>query len=170
MDARVHALMRNGNPLRGDSKKKTGRRKVSMTKMLSVVVGGLLFMSLSMSVFQTVAAPAIASYPVTLQGNGVVQLRGELKGPDNSTRDYVVHVGKGETLSVALDSDKTSVTYFNVMQQGHEEALFVGERQDERKWQQQVQEEGDYVIRLYINRAAARRGESSRYTLSVSAF
>ena len=123
------------------------------------------------SVFcQSVSAQqSIPAYPVALQGANVVQLKGKLKGPDHSARDYVVHVKKGEALSISLESDKASSTYFNVMRQGNEEALFVGERQDERKWQQQMQEEGDYVIRLYINRAAARRGESSRYTLSVSA-
>lgn len=124
---------------------------------------------LSAMFLQPVAAQqVIPAYPVALQGSDVVQLKGKLKGPDKSTRDYVVRVKKGETLAVALESDKAS-TYFNVMRQGSEDALFVGERQGDRKWQQQVQEDGDYVIRLYLNRAAVRRGESSRYTLSLSA-
>lgn len=130
-------------------------------------VAGLLLLAFSQ------CAPAQQSIPsrtVALQGSDVVQLKGKLKGPNDSTRDYVVHVKKGETLSVALEASNASSTYFNVLPSGSEEALFIGEMQDQGKWQQQMQDEGDYIIRIYINRAVARRGESSRYTLSISAF
>jgi hypothetical protein len=135
-------------------------------KILSGLAGLLL-----LTFVQCVSAQqSIPSRSVVLQGSDVVQLMGKLKGPNDSTRDYLVHVKKGETLSVALDAGNASSTYFNVLQQGSEEALFVGQMHDEHKWQQRMQSEGDYVIRVYIGRAAARRGETSRYTLSVSAF
>lgn len=97
------------------------------------------------------------------------KLKGKLKGPDNSTRDYVVHVKKGQTLSVALDADKFSWTYFDLVRQESDEALFVGETHDGKAWQQQIQDGGKYIIRIYLDRAVALRGESSRYTLSISA-
>jgi hypothetical protein len=128
---------------------------------------GLLLLAFSQCVF---AQQSIPSHAIALHGSDVVQLMGKLKGPNDSTRDYVVHVKKGETLSVALDTGSASSMYFNVLQQGSEGALFVGQMQDEQKWQQQMQSEGDYIIRVYINRAAARRGESFRYTLSIAAF
>lgn len=134
-------------------------------KILSAAAG-LLLLAFSQSV---PAQQPIPAYPIALQGSDVVQVKGKLKGPDHSTRDYVVHVKQGETLSVVLEAGNAS-TYFNVLPSGSNDALFVGEMQDERKWQQRMESEGDYIIRLYINRAVARRGVSSRYTLSISAF
>ena len=60
-----------------------------------------------------------------------------------------------------------SANHFNVLQSGSNEALFVGSTQgtvaDVR-----LPETGFYVIRVYLMRSAARRGERADYSLGIS--
>ncbi|MNR83812.1 hypothetical protein D3C72_145970 [compost metagenome] len=133
------------------------------------------------AMFTTLFAASLASSPVAvaqvevpqqtivLQDGVVTTLKGRLRGPDKATRDFVVHVRQGATLSVSLNASKPTSTYFNILPPGSEEALFVGEMQDKTEWQQQVTASGDYTVRVYLNRAVARRGTKSDYTLKISA-
>ncbi len=142
------------------------RKKRMRSIKILVATASFFLLMFSQPVF---AQGGIPGHSIDLPGSSAVQLKGKLEGPDNSTRDYVVHVKKGQTLSVALDADKLSSTYFNIVRQESDEALFVGETQHGKAWQQQIQDGGKYIVRIYLDRAVARRGESSRYTLSISA-
>lgn len=136
--------------------------------------GGLLAASLFtaslVASFDVLAQTSIPSHTVELRGETPVTIRGRLTGPDKSTKDYVVHVKEGAALSVALKATKASSTHFNILPPNSSEALFVGEMEDKAQWKQQVKVSGNYTVRVYLNRAVARRGAKSDYTLSIASY
>lgn len=90
-------------------------------------------------------------------------VKGQLKGYD--TIDYRLRAEAGQTLRVTLTTSNRQ-TYFNVNPPGTETAMFVGSTSGGR-FEQVLPVEGEYTIRVYLMRAGARRGESSRYTLAI---
>ncbi len=120
--------------------------------------------------FNVMAQTSIPSNTVELRGETPVILKGRLKGPDKDARDFVIHVKEGATLSVVLKSTKATSTHFNILPPDSNEALFVGEMEDKAEWKQAVKTGGDYTVRVYLNRAVARRGAKSDYTLSIASY
>lgn len=84
---------------------------------------------------------------------------------------YRVGAEAGQMMSVALSSDN-SATYFNIYAPGRglgDEALAVGEFSDPiNNWSGVLPASGDYTVAVFLYRAAARRGETSNFTLDVS--
>ncbi|GGI55591.1 hypothetical protein [Oxalicibacterium solurbis] len=116
------------------------------------------------------AAPAQESIPaaeVALSHDAPVQLLGKLKGTQRDAQDYIVHLEAGDTLDVALKASAASSTAFNVLSPGSETALYVGMIEGEMHWMHEVEQAGNYTVRVYLIRAAARQGTSSRYTLTL---
>jgi hypothetical protein len=92
-------------------------------------------------------------------------INGQVKG--DATVDYIVRAAAGQTLSVKLQKSN-SQNYFNLMPPGSAgSAMFVGDSGE--NYSGILPADGDYVVRVYLMRPAARRGESSNYTLTVGA-
>jgi hypothetical protein len=99
------------------------------------------------------------------KGASSAVIAGQIKG--DTTVDYVVRAAAGQTLSVKLQKSN-SQNYFNVMPPGSTgSAMFVGDSGE--NYSGMLPTDGDYVVRVYLMRPAARRGESSNYTLTVGA-
>lgn len=99
------------------------------------------------------------------KGASSAVINGQIKG--DTTVDYVVRAAAGQTLSVKLQKSN-SQNYFNVMPPGSTgSAMFVGDSGE--NYSGVLPADGDYVVRVYLMRPAARRGESSNYTLTVGA-
>jgi hypothetical protein len=99
------------------------------------------------------------------QGASSAVINGQIKG--DTTVDYIVRAAAGQTLSVNLQKSN-SQNYFNVMPPGSTgSAMFVGDSGE--NYSGMLPTDGDYVVRLYLMRPAARRGESSDYKLTVGA-
>lgn len=90
-------------------------------------------------------------------------ITGTLKG--DASVDYVVGARAGQTMSVTLKPGNAS-NYFNVLPPGSETALFVGSSSG-NTYTGSLPADGDYRIRVYLMRNAARRNEASNYTLTV---
>jgi hypothetical protein len=98
------------------------------------------------------------------KGAESAEIKGQLRG--DKTVDYVLLASAGQTLTVGL---KTShgATYFNVLPPGSRDvAMFIG--QFGGNFKGMLPTDGDYTIRVYLMRSAARRNESSDYTLNIS--
>jgi len=110
------------------------------------------------------AADAIRQQTIQFQkGASEATIKGVLKG--DQTVDYRVRAGAGQTLTVAL-SKSNSQNYFNVLPPGSADvAMFVG--QDGGNYKGVLPTDGDYTVRVYLMRPAARRNETSNYTLTV---
>jgi hypothetical protein len=91
-------------------------------------------------------------------------IKGQVKG-DNFV-DYHLRAGAGQTLSVELKTGNAS-SYFNILPPGSSDvAMFIGSTSGNR-FSGLLSTDGDYTIRVYLMRNAARRTESANYTLNV---
>lgn len=80
--------------------------------------------------------------------------------------DYVVRADRSEIISVDLQASNPSA-YFNVLSTDTAEAIFVGSTEGNVA-DIPAPVAGDYVIRVYLMRNAARRGETADFTLGVA--
>jgi len=92
-----------------------------------------------------------------LQFSGVVN--------DRESMSYRVQVMAGQTLAVTLNA-KHPQTYFNVTPQGSQEAMFIGSTSG-NTMRKRVAADGEYTVDVYLMRAAARRGASSAFNLTM---
>jgi hypothetical protein len=91
--------------------------------------------------------------------------KGSIYGYD--TRDYILRASHGQAISVKLDSKNDSL-YFNVLDKNMVGALEGNPlARQATEWTGRLPKAGDYVIRVYLVRAAAQRGRVAHYTLSM---
>jgi hypothetical protein len=111
-----------------------------------------------------VAQPAIQSQRVTFAaGADSTLLQGQLKG--DQTIDSILRAGAGQTLTVELKGSNLQNS-FNVIAAGADNALFIGSSSGNR-FRGLLPSDGVFKVRVYLMRAAARRDETSRYSLRL---
>jgi hypothetical protein len=82
------------------------------------------------------------------------------------TVDYVLGASKGQYMNVSM-ATKNSATYFNILAPGKEdEAMFIGSVAG-NQFEGVLPESGDYKIRVYMMRSAARRDEVANFRLEM---
>lgn len=96
-------------------------------------------------------------------GAGAARAAGVLKG--RQYVDYKVSGGAGQSLAITLKTGNPQ-TYFNVIAPGASEAMFIGSTSGSH-FKRILPVDGEYMVRVYLMRAAARRDESSRYELDL---
>jgi len=95
-------------------------------------------------------------------GHSSATLRGRIVG--FGTKDYVVEAKAGQAMTLRLSSANPS-TYF-VIYSINGRATDMNET---REWSDSLSETGDYLIRVFMMRSAARRkGAAANFTLSIS--
>ncbi|QQS10996.1 MAG: hypothetical protein IPK81_15415 [Rhodospirillales bacterium] len=98
-------------------------------------------------------------------GASSARVNGTLHG--DLTIDYRLGAKAGQTMVVEF-KPANPMAYFNVLPPGSAgEAIFIGSSAGNR-FEGKLPADGDYTLRVYLIRAAARRGETSAYTLDVS--
>jgi hypothetical protein len=97
------------------------------------------------------------------KGASQATIQGRIKGRE--TTDYVLRAREGQTMTVNFKTNNPSA-YFNVLPPGSEEAIFIGQVAGEH-FEGKLPQDGDYRVRVYLVRAAGRRHESAKYTLTV---
>ena len=129
------------------------------------IVGPLLVLAFLAPLAEGAAAdPAIRQETVRFAaGASAVTINDRIAG--DAMVDYTIRAAAGQTLNVQMQESNPQ-NYFNVMPPGSTgSAMFVGDTGDD--YAGVLPGDGDYVIRVYLMRPAARRGESSNYTLTV---
>lgn len=118
------------------------------------------------------ALPVFAQAPQTERvsfdpgTNGTV-IKDGIQG--NEIIDYVLGAKAGQRMMVVLETDN-SANYFNVMEPGSTgEAMYIGSTEGNR-FEGGLPVDGDYTIRVYLMRSAARRNETADYSLAVNIF
>jgi hypothetical protein len=130
--------------------------------MKLVVVGALSLFFLAST--PVLAQPDIRTERVQFKkGETGATIKGHIKGYE--IVDYVLGARAGQSLIVILNTDN-SMSYFNVMVPGKESALFVGSTSGSR-FEGDLPKSGDYRVRVYLVRAAARRNERANYRLEI---
>jgi len=111
-----------------------------------------------------VAQPAIDTQRVSFRaGADSTVLKGQLNG--DQTIDYRLRASAGQTLKVELTASNLQ-NYFNMIAAGSDTALFIGSSSGTR-FRGLLPSDGDVTVRVYLMRAAARRRETSHYSLRV---
>jgi len=116
------------------------------------------------------ATPAWSADPihkenVTLTANQATHtVKGKIKG--YATAEYTVSGKAGKTLSIKLKTNQPS-NYFNIRQQGQDEALFIGSTSG-NTYQAALPADGEYTVQVYLMRNAARRNAVANYSLEMS--
>lgn len=100
------------------------------------------------------------------KGQSAASLKGRIAGQQYV--DYTLRAGAGQTLSVSLESANRSI-HFNLLPPGSKDvAMARGELRDNR-YAGVLPDDGTYTIRVFLVRAAARRGTAADYVLNVGA-
>ncbi len=96
-------------------------------------------------------------------GTGGATIRGEIRG--EAIVDYVLGASAGQTMTATFAPTNANA-YFNVMAPGEDSAIFIGSSGG-NSFEGILPSSGDYVLRVYLMRNAARRDETASYSLSV---
>lgn len=96
-------------------------------------------------------------------GTSGTTLQGQIRGYDSV--DYVLNARGGQRMVVEMTTSNPSA-YFNLMPSGDPQAIFVGSTSGLR-YDGVLPSGGDWVVRVYLMRNAARRGEAADYRLSI---
>ncbi|MDJ0658274.1 MAG: hypothetical protein QNJ42_02165 [Crocosphaera sp.] len=82
------------------------------------------------------------------------------------TVDYVLGARKGQYMNLSMATDNTA-NYFNILAP-HEDAIAMfNSSMSENQYEGTLPETGEYKIRVYMMRSAARRNEKANYRLEM---
>ena len=110
------------------------------------------------------AAPPIKVQQIHFAaGASSATVKGSIAG--DKIVDYKLSAKAGQNMSVQLKTRSTA-NYFNVLPSGSETALFIGSSSG-NAWTGTLPADGEYTVRVYLMRSAARRNEKANYTLTV---
>jgi hypothetical protein len=112
-----------------------------------------------------IAADGIESRTLQFaKGASSASVKGTIAG--RQTIDYRLRAKAGQTMTVKLVSSHAGLA-FNVLPPGSQDVA-IPEAIERQSWTGVLPAEGEYTIRTYLVRSAARRGEKASYTLTVS--
>lgn len=116
--------------------------------------------------FASTAWADIQTKPVSFKkGESSATIKGRLKG--DQTIDYSLRAKAGQTMSVDMKTSNAAA-YFNVLPPGSTgEAIFIGSTSGDT-WTGTLPADGEYKVRTYLMRSAARRNEVANFTLNVA--
>ena len=82
------------------------------------------------------------------------------------TVDYVLGARAGQHMNVSL-ATKHGATYFNILAPGENEVAMFNASVSQNQYEGALPASGDYKIRVYMMRSAARRNEVAHYRLEM---
>lgn len=82
------------------------------------------------------------------------------------TVDYLVGAQAGQHMNVSL-ATKHGATYFNILAPGENEVAMFNGSVSQNQYEGKLPASGDYKIRVYMMRSAARRNEVAHYRLEI---
>jgi hypothetical protein len=130
---------------------------MTMTPMIRILLAALLV--------STTALAGIHTERVHFaKGASSATIEGRIQG--DMTIDYVLGARKGQSMNVSMATDN-GANYFNIIAPGKEnEAMFVGSSAG-NQFEGRLPASGDYKVRVYLMRSAARRDEIANYRLEM---
>ena len=111
------------------------------------------------------AADGIETRPVKFaKGASSATLKGSIHG--RQTIDFTLRAKAGQTMSVTLSSPNAGLA-FNVLPPGSSDVA-IPEAIERQQWTGALPADGEYKIRTYLPRSAARLGETANFTLTIA--
>ena len=126
--------------------------------------------ALGVALAAAMLAPAcLAAQSVTplrfTPGTNTASVNGQLKGPNETARDYVVQSVPGATLDISLRTSSKE-TYFSVLHP-YGETLYTSQGDQRTAWNGRLIDGGNYRVRVFLDPAAASQGRGATFTLNV---
>lgn len=133
-------------------------------RVMAWLVGGTLVLLGSGAI---AAAPAERSFKEVrfAPGHSSIVIKGAIQGYHDV--DYHLQAGAGQTLKVNMKGSN-GANYFNVIAPGAGDVAMCVGQIDHNSFERMLPVEGVYTLRVYLMRSAARRNETSQYTLDVA--
>jgi hypothetical protein len=98
------------------------------------------------------------------KGANSATIEGRIQG--DMTIDYLLGAKQGQSMNVSMATDN-GANYFNIIAPGKEnEAMFIGSSAG-NQFEGRLPASGDYKVRVYLMRSAARRDEIANYRLEM---
>jgi len=97
-------------------------------------------------------------------GASSATVQGSIKG--YQTVDYVLNAKQGQSMNVSM-ATQHGATYFNILAPGETEVAMFNGSIDGNQFEGTLPKSGDYKIRVYMMRSAARRNEVANYRLEM---
>jgi hypothetical protein len=82
------------------------------------------------------------------------------------TVDYLLRAAQGQTMNVSM-ATKHGASYINILAPGETEVAFFNGSIGDNQFEGELSATGDYRIRVYMMRSAARRNEVANYRLEM---
>ena len=98
-------------------------------------------------------------------GTSSARIEGAITGYE--TIDYLLGVRAGQAMNISMASSNTAA-YFNLLEPGETEVAIFNGSMGDNMFEGVAQKSGDYRIRVYLYRNAARRNEKASYTLEAA--
>ncbi|WP_427966611.1 hypothetical protein [Altererythrobacter sp.] len=98
-------------------------------------------------------------------GTSSARIEGSITGYE--TVDYLLNVRAGQSMNISMAS-KNTAAYFNLLEPGETEVAVFNGSISENMFEGVAAKSGDYRIRVYLYRNAARRGEKAEYALEAA--
>lgn len=115
------------------------------------------------------APPGLAAQTVTplrfTPGTNNASVNDQLKGPNETARDYVVPGVPGATLDVSLRTQSKD-TFFSVLHP-YGDTVYTNQGDQRTSWNGRLVDGGNYRVRVFLDPAAASQGRGATYTLNV---
>jgi len=124
-----------------------------------------LLMGVLLASAATAAAPGPKPQEIRFApGSRGAEVKGKVKG--DATNSYRLVAGAGQTLSVELKT-ANGAHYFNIVSPGSNEAMYMSKTAGQQA-KVVLPTDGAYLVKTFLMRSAARRGQAANYTLTVS--
>lgn len=91
-------------------------------------------------------------------------VEGKIKGYESV--DYLLKARKGQHMNVSM-ATKHGATYFNILAPGENAVAMFNGSVSGNQFEGVLPATGDYKVRVYMMRSAARRNETARYRLEL---
>ena len=82
------------------------------------------------------------------------------------TVDYVLGARQGQHMNVSMATDNAA-NYFNILAPGEDQVAIFNGSTSQNQSEGVLPESGDYKVRVYLMRSAARRNEVAKYRLEM---
>ena len=132
----------------------------SLTVLFSLAMAGTVFLAGA-----SAAADGIETRTLKFaKGASSATVKGSITG--RQTIDYKVRARSGQRMNVTLKSGHAGLA-FNVLPPGSKDVA-ITDAISRQEWSGELPADGEYTVRTYLPRSAARRGEKASYTLTVA--
>ncbi|WP_082836042.1 hypothetical protein [Croceicoccus bisphenolivorans] len=116
-----------------------------------------------------VPAQQVADIPIEHvgfeDGSNSTTVEGSITGYESI--DYVFRAKQGQPLNISMATPHTA-TYFNLIEPGETDVAIFNGSMGENMFEGAAAKSGDYRVRVYMMRSAARREETADYRLEIN--